>query len=194
MADIISHIMEPYFDCEPNTPIQDALGEGIIKTVIASEGILSDTENLDFRANLSWGATLAINGWADVGRAGKAWDAHTIEHDIGAMTDCAHGAGLAVIHPAWLYHLNKQDSKKFAQFAKNIFGVEQGALTEYEVGVIGIDLLKEKFNSWGMPVTLKDLKVTRDMLPLLVDKMTQNPEGSNLVYEDVLNVLESCFE
>lgn len=194
MADIISHIMEPYFDSELNTPIQDALGEGIMKTVIASEGILTDKDNLIFRANLSWGATLAINGWADVGRAGKAWDAHTIEHDVGAMTDCAHGAGLAVIQPSWLRHLNKQNSAKFVQFAKNVFGIEQGMMSDYEMGEKGIDALKAKFNSWGMPVTLTDLKLTKEMLPLIARKITQNPEGQSLIYEDVLTVLENCYE
>lgn len=194
MADIISHIMEPYFDSERNTPIQDALGEGIMKTVIASEGILADKENLDHRANLSWAATLAINGWADVGRAGKAWDAHTIEHDVGAMTDCAHGAGLAVVQPSWLRHLNKKDSTKFAQFARNVFGIEQGTMSDYELGEKGIDALKEKFNSWGMPVTLQDLKLTKEMLPVIAGKITQNPEGQELVYEDVLAVLENCWE
>lgn len=194
MADIISHIMEPYFDSELNTPIQDALGEGIMKTVIASEGILTDKDNLIFRANLSWGATLAINGWADVGRAGKAWDAHTIEHDVGAMTDCAHGAGLAVVQPSWLRHLNKQNSAKFVQFAKNVFGIEQGMMSDYEMGEKGIDALKAKFNSWGMPVTLTDLKLTKEMLPLIARKITQNPEGQSLIYEDVLTVLENCYE
>lgn len=194
MADIISHIMEPYFDSELNTPIQDALGEGIMKTVIASEGILTDKDNLIFRANLSWGATLAINGWADVGRAGKAWDAHTIEHDVGAMTDCAHGAGLAVVQPSWLRHLNKQNSAKFVQFAKNVFGIEQGTMSDYEMGEKGIDALKAKFNSWGMPVTLTDLKLTKEMLPLIARKITQNPEGQSLIYEDVLTVLENCYE
>lgn len=194
MADIISHIMEPYFDSELNTPIQDALGEGIMKTVIASEGILTDKDNLIFRANLSWGATLAINGWADVGRAGKAWDAHTIEHDVGAMTDCAHGAGLAVVQPSWLRHLNKQNSAKFVQFAKNVFGIEQGMMSDYEMGEKGIDALKAKFNSWGMPVTLTDLKLTKEMLPLIARKITQNPEGQSLFYEDVLAVLENCYE
>ncbi|MEI8200604.1 MAG: iron-containing alcohol dehydrogenase [Eubacteriales bacterium] len=194
MADIISHIMEPYFDSEVNTPIQDALGEGIIKTVIASEGILTDKDNLVYRANLSWGATLAINGWADVGRAGKAWDAHTIEHDVGAMTDCAHGAGLAVLQPSWLRHLNRQNSTKFARFARNVFGIEQGSMSDYELGEKGIDALKEKFNSWGMPATLTDLKLTKEMLPVIARKITQNPEGLSLVYEDVLSVLENCFE
>jgi len=194
MADIISHIMEPYFDGEPDTPIQDALGEGIIKTVIASEGILTDKDNLIYRANLSWAATLAINGWADVGRAGKGWDAHTIEHDIGAMTDCAHGAGLAVVQPSWLRHLNRQDSAKFVQFAKNVFGIEQGTMSDYEMGEKGIDTLKAKFNSWGMPVTLRDLKLTKEMLPVIAKKITQNPEGQALIYEDVLAVLENCYE
>lgn len=193
MVDIISHVMEPYFDEEQNTPIQDAIGEGIIKTVIASEEVLEDLENIDHRANLSWGATLAINGWADVGRAGKPWDAHTIEHDVGALTDCAHGAGLAVVHPAWLHHLNKKDSAKFVKFATNVFGLEQGALSDFEFGKLGIDRLKEYFDSWDMPKTLKELGLEKESLPLLARKITQNPEGLDLVYEDVLAVLENCF-
>lgn len=194
MADIISHILEPYFDEEKNTPIQDALGEGIVKTVIDSEEILTNPDNLALRANLSWAATLAINGWADVGRAGKAWDAHTIEHDVGALTDCAHGAGLAVVQPAWLKHLNKNDSSKFVQFARNVFGLEQGSQSDVEFGNRGIDMLKQKFNQWGMPVTLTDLKVKKEQLPMIAKKITQNPEGQELVWEEVLEVLESCYE
>lgn len=193
MVDIISHIVEPYFDGEPNTPVQDALGEGVVKTVIASEKILEDVENLTLRANLSWCATVAINGWASSGHIPKAWDAHTLEHDVGAYTDCAHGAGLAVIQPAWLYYLNKQDSKKFVQFAKNVFGIEQGNMSDYEFGVKGIDMLKEKFRSWGMPMTLRELHVEEEMLPVLASKVVQSPEGQNLNYEEVLAVLKTCF-
>jgi alcohol dehydrogenase YqhD (iron-dependent ADH family) len=192
MADIISHVMEPYFDEEKNTPIQDALGEGIIKTVIAAEGVLSDLENIVHRTNLSWAATLAINGWADVGRAGKAWDAHTIEHDVGALTDCAHGAGLAVVHPAWLHYLNKKDPEKFVKFAKNVFGLEQNDMSDEEFGAAGIEKLKEYFKKWDMPVTLQELGVPSKDIEMLAKKMTQNPEGQELCYNDVLNVLKSC--
>lgn len=194
MVDIISHVMEPYFDEEPNTPIQDAIGEGIIRTVISSEGVLDDTENLEYRANLSWAATIAINGWADVGRAGKPWDAHTIEHDIGAITDCAHGAGLAVAHPAWLRHLNRKDSAKFVKFAKNVFGFQQDGLSDYEFGEMGISWLKAYFKKWGMPVTLKDLGLDKAALPLIAKKITQNPEGGDLNEQDVLAVLTDCYD
>ncbi len=194
MVDIISHVMEPYFDEEPNTPIQDAIGEGIIRTVISSEGVLDDSENLEHRANLSWAATLAINGWADVGRAGKPWDAHTIEHDIGAITDCAHGAGLAVAHIAWLRHLNRKDPEKFVKFAKNVFGFQQDDLSDHEFGVMGIDWLKTHFNKWGMPVTLKDLGLDKSVLPLIAKKITQNPEGTILNEAEVLAVLTDCYD
>ncbi len=194
MVDIISHVMEPYFDEEPNTPIQDAIGEGIIRTVISSEGVLDDSENLEHRANLSWAATLAINGWADVGRAGKPWDAHTIEHDIGAITDCAHGAGLAVAHIAWLRHLNRKDPEKFVKFAKNVFGFQQDDLSDHEFGEMGIDWLKTHFNKWGMPVTLKDLGLNKSVLPLIAKKITQNPEGTILNEAEVLAVLTDCYD
>lgn len=194
MVDIISHVMEPYFDDEPNTPIQDAIGEGIIRTVISSEGVLDDIENLEHRANLSWAATIAINGWADVGRAGKPWDAHTIEHDIGAITDCAHGAGLAVAHPAWLKHLNRKDPAKFVKFAKAVFGLEQDGMSDVEFGELGIKKLKDCFNKWGMPVTLKDLKLEESILPLIAKKITQNPEGTALDEAEVLTVLADCYD
>lgn len=194
MADIISHVMEPYFDDEPNTPIQDAIGEGIIRTVIESEGVLDDLENLAHRANLSWAATIAINGWADVGRAGKPWDAHTIEHDIGAITDCAHGAGLAVAQISWLKHLNKKNPTKFVKFGKRVFGLEQGNMSDSAFGEMGINKLKEHFNKWGMPITLKDLGLDKSMLPLIAKKITQNPEGTALNAEEVLAVLMDCYE
>lgn len=193
MVDIISHVMEPYFDDMQDTPIQDAIGEGIIRTVIECEGVLEDAENLNHRANLSWAATLAINGWADVGRAGKPWDAHTIEHDIGALTDCAHGAGLAVAHPAWLKYLNKKDPAKFVKFTKRVFGLKQGDMSDTEFGLLGISTLKDYFNKWGMPVTLKDLGLDKDSLPMIAKKITENPEGTELQYDEILAVLNDCY-
>ena len=165
----------------------------MIRTVIASAGILDDIENIALRTNLCWSATVAINGWASSGHIPKGWDAHTLEHDVGAYTDCAHGAGLAVIQPAWLYFLNEQDPTKFVQFAKNVFGIEKGDLSDREVGIKGIDMLKEAFRSWGLPMTLRELNVGEEMLPVLAEKVIQNPEGQDLSYDDVLAVLKSCF-
>lgn len=194
MTDIISHVMEGYFDGCPDTPLPDRLGEGMIMTVLENEGVLNDPENLTYRGNLCWSATLALNGLHDSGRGGKAYDAHTIEHEIGAKTDCAHGAGLAVVHPAWLYHLNKKDPSKFVQFAQRVFGIEKGNKSDFEVGKEGIDALRSRFKSWGMPITLKELGVTRDMIPKLAEDMTNNPEGKLLIKSELIEVLESCFD
>ncbi len=195
MADTISHVLEGYFDGEEDTPLQDRLGEGVIQTVIENDGVLSDPGNVSYRANLSWAATLALNGLHDAGRGGKAYDAHTIEHELGAKTDCTHGAGLAVCHTAWLYHLNSLNPKKFVQFAERVFGIRKAdGMTDEEVGKMGIDALKAKFKSWGMPLTLKELGVKREDIPKLALDMTQNPEGVLLKQEVLIEVLEGCYE
>lgn len=195
MVDTISHIVEPYFDSCGDTPLQDRLGEGIVMTVIENEKVLEDPENLVYRSNLCWSATLALNGLHDAGRVPKPWDAHTIEHEVGAKTDCSHGVGLAVLQPAWLYHICARNPARFAQFAQRVFGIEKKqGMSDMDVGLKGIDALKAKFKSWGMPSALKELGVTREMLPKLADDILKNPEGKDLKRDELLKVLESCFE
>jgi len=194
MVDMISHVVESYFDGCPDNPVSDRIGEGIICTVMENEGILEDLHNLTMRANLAWAATLALNNIQNCGRAGKDYDVHTIEHAVGARTDCIHADGLAVINPQWLYHLNEQNPEKFTQFAKRVFNIDQGGMSEYEWGKAGIDELKARFKKWGMPLTLQQLGVKKADLPDIARQATENPEGVLLNEKDVLEVLEKCYE
>lgn len=194
MTDSISHVMEKYFDGTKDTPIQDRLAEGVILTVIENEAVLKDPENVTYRANLSWAATMALNGLNDAGRGSNDYDAHTIEMEASAKYDIAHGAGLAIVHPAWLEHLCKKDPEKFVQFAQRIFGIEKGSKTDYEVGMEGIQALKAKFKQWGMPSTLKEAGIPKDDLETLALTATQAPEGLYLNKDEIYKVLISCYE
>ena len=194
MTDTISHVLEKYFDGTPDTPMQDRIAEGVVLTVIESEGILKDPQNSVLRGNLSWAATLALNGLNDSGRGSANYDAHTIELELSAKYDMTHGAGLAIVQPAWLTFLCKKDPRKFVQFSERVFGIKKDGKTELETGLQGIEALKSKCREWGMPVTLKEAGVPRDDLEGLALAATKAPEGSYLNKNDVLNILLSCYE
>ena len=194
MTDTISHVLEKYFDGTTDTPIQDRIAEGIILTVIENEGVLKEPQNSVMRANLSWVATLALNGLNDSGRGSDNYDAHTIELELSAKYDITHGAGLAIVQPAWLKFLCKKDPGKFVQFAGRVFGIQTDGKSALETGLQGIDALKNKFKEWGMPTTLKEAGVPKDDLEGLALASTKAPEGSYLNKNDVLNVLQSCWE
>ncbi len=194
MTDTISHVLEKYFDGTPDTPMQDRIAEGVILTVIENEGVLDDPGNISKRANLSWAATLALNGLNDSGRGSDNYDAHTIELELSAKYDITHGAGLAIVQPAWLKYLCNKDPRKFVQFAGRIFGIHAQDKTSLEAGLMGIEALKAKFREWGMPTTLKEAGVPKEDLEGLAVASTKAPEGSYLDKNDVLNVLLDCWE
>ncbi len=193
MADTISHILEGYFDGAPNNPISDRIGEGIVRTVIENDYVLDDLTDLDARANIAWASTLAMSGLQDCGRFNEGFPAHWIQHAVGALTDSSHGEGLAIINPAWLILQNEKDPSKFVQFAKRVFDLEQGDMSDKSFGLKGIELLKEKFASWGLPVRLSELGVKKEMINDIVDKVMTSKETYIFDREEVKNVLISCL-
>ncbi len=194
MADTISHILEGYFDGVPNNPISDRIGEGIVMTVIENEKVLDNPEDLNARAALSWAATLAMSGLQDCGRSNVGFPAHWIQHAVGALTDSSHGEGLAVINPAWLELENEKSPVKFMQFAERVFGIERTEqMTDREYGLAGIQALKAVFKRWGLPETLRELGVTSEMIPTIVQGVMESPE--TYVFEEgtVEQVLRRCL-
>ena len=194
MTDTISHVLEKYFDGTENTPMQDRIAEGVVSTVIENENVLKEPQSSVARANLSWAATLALNGLNDAGRGRNHYDAHTIELEVSAKYDIAHGAGLAIIQPSWLKLLCRKNPEKFVQFAGRIFGIDTGRKTAVETGLAGIEALKQKFIKWGMPATLKEAGIPKSDLKTLAEAATQSPEGSYLKYEEIYDVLLDCYE
>ena len=194
MADTISHVLEGYFDGVPDNPISDRIGEGIVMTVIENEKVLDNPEDLNARAALSWAATLAMSGLQDCGRSNAGFPAHWIQHAVGALTDSSHGEGLAVINPAWLELENEKSPIKFMQFAERVFGIERTEqMTDTEYGMAGIQALKAVFIRWGLPETLRELGVTSEMIPTIVQGVMESPE--TYVFEEgtVEQVLRRCL-
>ena len=156
-TDILAHIMERYFTNEPDVDLTDRLCEGTMQAVIrAARVMVQDPHDYDAASQLMWASTIAHNDTLSVGRV-KDFASHQIEHELSALYDCAHGAGLAVVTPAWMEYVYRNDISRFAQFAVRVFGCEMNFANPEATALEGIRRLREFFRSLGMPTSLVEL-------------------------------------
>lgn len=193
-ADIMAHIMERYFTNIKNVDLTDRLCEAAMKTIINNvEIVLKDPENYDARAEIMWTGTIAHNDLLSTGRIGD-WASHEIEHELSGQNDIAHGAGLAIVFPAWMKYVYTHDINRFVQFAVRVWNVEL-AYTSYEdIALEGIKRTREFFQKIGLPVTLKEGNIDESKIEEMADKCTNNGTQTvgqfvKLNKEDVINIL-----
>ncbi len=196
-ADIISHVFEAYFHRTPEAYLQSRMAEAILKTVIKYGPIaVNDPKNYEARANLMWSSSLAINGLLSYGSY-LDWGIHPIEHELSAYFDVTHGAGLAVIMPAWMEHiLNDTSVDQFAEYAVNVWGVEAEGRDKYEVAREGIAKTRDFFvNDLGLPGTLRELNVPEDSLEMMAKNLDGVLTGTfvPMTVEDVLAIYKACY-
>jgi alcohol dehydrogenase YqhD (iron-dependent ADH family) len=170
-VDIMAHVMERYFTNIPNVKYTDRLCEATLKTVIENiPKVLADNKDYDAWAEIMWAGSLAHNGLLGTGRA-EDWGSHMIEHEISGIYDVAHGAGLAVVFPAWQQYVYKKDINRFAQFANRVWGVEYKPTDLEGMALEGIAKMKSFFSSIGMPVSLKELDIPADRIDEMATKV-----------------------
>ena len=165
-VDAIAHILEFYCTTAPDEPtaIQDRISEGLIETIMtACDRVLADLDDYQGRADLMWGATLALNGLTAVGRGPVGLPMHMIEHSLSALYDVPHGAGLAVVVPAWMAHQADRDPARIAQLGRRLFGGDEA--DDHRAAMAGIERLKGWFAASGCPVTLAELDIPADDIP-----------------------------
>ncbi|WHH57898.1 iron-containing alcohol dehydrogenase [Petroclostridium sp. X23] len=194
-ADIMAHIMERYFTNVSNVDLTDRLCEGALQTVIKNTPmVMENPENYDARAEIMWASTLAHNDLLGVGRIGD-WSSHQIEHELSGIYDVAHGAGLAVILPAWMKYIYKQRIERFAQFAVRVWNVGYDFETPERTALEGIKRLEDFFKGIGLPTTLKGLNIPDDRLEEMAQKCKKT-NGDKLGFfvplstEDIFNILK----
>ncbi|MDE5871621.1 MAG: iron-containing alcohol dehydrogenase [Muribaculaceae bacterium] len=172
ITDMMAHIMERYFSNTPNVEITDRIAEGVLKAIIAeAPKVIANPEDYDSRANIMWSGTLAHNGVCSGGRE-EDWATHGLEHELSAVYDVTHGAGLAVMFPAWMTYAMKENPGKLAQFARRVFDIKEE--NDTEAAALGIDALKRFLTSIGMPVSMKELGIDNPDVVLLAEKVTEN--------------------
>ena len=166
IVDIMAHMMERYFTMEEHVELTDRLIEGALVTVINNAPIVMEKpDDYDARAEITWAGALAHNTLLETGRVGD-WASHKLEHELSALYDIAHGAGLAVIFPAWMkYVLPRGGAKKLAQFAQRVLAVPADFGSTEEIAAEGIRRLEAFYQSLGLVTTLSGMEIDGSRIP-----------------------------
>ncbi len=171
-ADIMAHIMERYFTNTKNVELTDRLCEAALKTIINNvPQAIDNPEDYAARAEIMWAGTIAHNDLLGTGREGD-WASHQIEHEISAIYDIAHGAGLSIIFPSWMKYVYNHDIERFCQFAVRVWNVEYDFKNPEKTAIQGIDRLKQFFKSIGLPVSLADVNIDESRIEEMAEKCT----------------------
>ena len=139
-----------------------------------------------------WAATLGLNTLTGVSKT-QDWEVHMIEHQVGAYTDCAHGAALGVISVPYYKYIYKYGVQKFKRFAENVFGIDTAGMSDDEAALKGIDALGAFIKEVGIPENLRALGVTEDMLKPIADSAVTGGGYYKMEAEDILKVLKAAF-
>lgn len=170
-ADMMSHIMEVYFDMKPGMFMLDCFMEGMMKTIIKYAPIaMAEPDNYEARANLMWTSSWAINGFINGDRA-QAWSCHPMEHELSAIYDITHGLGLAILTPRWLeYCLDESTVSKYYQFGTNVFGIspskDRMAVAKESIKRLG-DFL---FRTLKLKETFTEIGIKKEDFPKMAQK------------------------
>ena len=196
-TDIMAHVFERYFTNTKEVEITDRLCEAVLMTMIKeTPRVIADPTNYEACANMMWAGTVAHTNIVGVGRE-QDWNSHGIEHELSAIYDCAHGAGLAVIMPAWMEYVYKHDVMRFAQVAVRVWGVKMDFFDPEKTAVEGIRRFRMFLRSIGMPINFKELGADVKDIPEMVSKMGIDKETGGFVHlkpEDVANIYKIAAE
>ncbi|MCR5620040.1 MAG: iron-containing alcohol dehydrogenase [Lachnospiraceae bacterium] len=169
ITDIMAHLYERYLTNSEEVEVTDRLIEALLLTMV-HEGprVIADPNNYDARANIMWAGTMAHNNAVGVGRS-QDWLSHTIEHELSALYDCAHGAGLAVTMPAVFTYEMSHNVMRFAQVAVRVWGCQMDFAHPEVTAKAGIEAFRNFLISIGMPKNFEELGAKEEDIPKLVD-------------------------
>lgn len=178
-TDMFAHVLERYFTNTKNVEITDRMCEAILLTIInETPKALANPEDYDARANIMWAGMVAHNDIVGVGRE-QDWATHQLEHELSALYDVAHGAGLAVMFPAWMKYNMHHDVMRFAQLATRVFGCQMDFQQPERTAKEGIARFEAFLKSIGMPTRFNELGAKKEDIPTLLDmlKIDTRPIG-----------------
>ncbi len=193
--DILSHIMEIYFSGPDEDNVSDDIAEALMRNVIRNlQAAIRSPQDYTARSNLMWDATMAENRIIKLGKR-TDFQCHQMEHQLGAYTDCNHGAGLAVLHPTYYRHIYKDGLVKFKRFATEVWNISPDGKTDEEIARAGIDMLESFIREIGLPATLQELGINGNVdLKAVADSCAIVP-GSyrKLTREEIFEIFKECF-
>lgn len=175
VVDIMMHTIERYFSPVGNLELTDKIAEGLLRTMLKYGKLsLENPNNYEARAEIMWASSLAHNGLTGCGGIGD-WSTHQLEHDLGGVYDIAHGAGLAAVWGSWARYVYKENPKRFAQFAENVFGIKKIG-TDEEMAIKGIEAMENFYKDIEMPISISETGITLsdEDVEMLAEKCSNN--------------------
>ncbi len=188
--DTLSHAMETYFGNSDQDNVSDDVALAIMRnTVVNMKRLMGNINDMQARGNLMWDSAMAENGILKVGRV-TDFQAHQLEHQLGAYTDCNHGQGLAVIHPAYYRHVVKDAEEKFAKFGKEVFGVDTAEKS--------VEALADFIRECGLPTKMGELNSKAEITPELLRNVADTCNvikcgPRELSRDEIYDILMECM-
>ncbi|WP_438445824.1 iron-containing alcohol dehydrogenase [Gorillibacterium sp. sgz5001074] len=197
IVDIMSHVFEQYFSRTTDTPLQERLCESILQTVIeTADAVLENPKDYNARANIMWCGTMALNGGLISAGMTNDWATHMIEHEVSAIYDIPHGAGLSILFPNWMKYVYKERPDRFAQYAVRVWNIPAEGKSQEELALAGIQATRDFFTRIGAPSTLGHYGIGQEHLDQMASETVLfGPVGSfkPLAKEDVGRILEMAL-
>ncbi len=196
IVDIMAHVFEQYFSPTPATILVDRMAESVLKTMIEiAPAVLQNPADYDARAEMLWSGTIALNSLLSCGKI-TDWATHMIEHEISAIYDIPHGAGLAIVFPNWMSQVMDNGLPKFKQYAERVWDVAAAGRSDREIALDGIERTRQFFNRIGAPATLGHYEIGPERIPEMAEKAVRfGPLGNfqELGKGDVEAILRRCL-
>ncbi|MBJ6726691.1 iron-containing alcohol dehydrogenase [Geomesophilobacter sediminis] len=201
ICDLITHVTEGYFNGVDGTPVQDRFAEGVVATALEwGPKAVADGNDLEARAQIQWASVVALNGWVQIG-TDAPFPVHMIEHVLSAHHDVAHGAGLAVVNPAWMRYAAESRPERFAQFAHRVFGVPAKWSDPAGCAQEGIASFESFLRSIGCPTRLSELRIgdallaryAQETVRIAHDDQRRLPGRPALSEAEIVNLLRSAL-
>ena len=194
LSDMFAHVVERYFTSDRHDIYTTRLCEATMKSVVElGSKIFKDPNSYELRADIMLAGMVAHNDWLGLGRGGD-WASHQIEHELSGFYDLAHGAGLAIIIPAWMKHVYKNDIPFFASFANRVFDIEINTNDLEETALKGIAALETFYQSINMPIRFSDADLPTNQIDELVASLMNGRESFggfvSLTAEDAKKIYE----
>jgi len=194
LSDMFAHVVERYFTTERHDIFTTRMCEATMKSIVdLGRKIFNDPNNYELRAEIMLAGMVAHNDWLGLGRGGD-WSSHRIEHELSGFYDVAHGAGLAIIIPAWMKHVYKTDIAFFARFANRVFDLEINPCNLEETALKGIAELERFFKDINMPTRFSDLNLPTDEIETMVASLMDGTQSLGSFQELVAADAKSIYE
>jgi alcohol dehydrogenase YqhD (iron-dependent ADH family) len=196
VADMMSHVFERYFTNTTHTDLTDRLCEAVLKTIIQNgPKVLDNPQDYDAWAEIGFSGTVAHSGLIGMGRE-QDWACHDMEHELSAIYDVAHGAGLAVLTPAWMQYVHKDNLNMFVQFSVNVMGVQMSFRDPEAIVQEGIGRLQAFYRRMGLPQTLQELGIDEKHIETMARRCSKEAFGEErpigglkkLKWQDILSI------